>query len=202
MPGPTPITINHRLIFRYTVAGLQHKMTFYLGVTASGDVTGFDTVARSGFSPTGLHNAIEVWFQKMAPFYKAADSSFDSATLEVLISGVWVFLMSYVPSAAPTASGNYVPAGMMAFSGKDLNYKNFPVYLLEPITLIPKKNNSLATMDADSQAAAIALFNVDGSAIDQDPVAWRFSRGGFYSQRWLSQVTDTNERLRRIRHLK
>jgi hypothetical protein len=202
MPGPTPLVPNHRLIFRYTVGGLQHKQTFYVGLTASGDVTGFDTIARSGFAATGLHNAIEVWFQKMAPFYDPGDSSFDSATVEVLISGTWIFLSAYTPSAVPTASGDYVVAGSMAFSGKDTANLNFPVYLLEPIILIPKKNNSLAAMDANSQAVAISLFNVDGSAIDQDPVAWRLSRGGLYSQRWLAQVTDTNERLRRIRHIK
>lgn len=199
MPGPTPITAPFRLGFLYTVDNLQHRCNFYLNTTASGDPTGKNTVARPGFVGVGLSAAISRFFTRMAPFYDPADTTFNGALLEANTAGGWLFTAFGATTVVPTGGGAYQKAQGLCYSGKDLNNRNLPTYLYEVTSTEILKVSSFTALSAASQAMTDSLFNVSGAADANDPVAWRFSRGLFYSQRWLALVADSNQKLRRIR---
>ena len=197
--APTPLIAPYRLTFRYTVSGLQHRTHYYLDCTPSGDPMGFDTVARPGFSPVGVSTVEPNVFGPQAPFYNPSTCSFDDMILEINVSGAWVFVASMAASGNPTGSGTQALAAMETWSGKDQANQNFPVYWFEKPFNTFAKFNSYAGLSSANKAIANAYFNPGGVAVDEDPVAWRLSRGAVYSQRWLALVTDSSQKLRRIR---
>jgi len=199
--GPTPLIAPYRIIFQYTVDFLIHKQTFYLDCTPSADASGFDTLARSGFSNVGVSTLMDSWFNLHKTFYDDADTTFDTWVLEIMVAGAWVFVASGVCAVAPTGTGTYAKAGMEAWAGKDTANRPFPVYFYEKFFPGFSKTNSVGALSGDNQTISNALFNTLGSAGGDSPVAWRRSRGNLFSQRWLSLVTDSNQKLRRIRNI-
>lgn len=197
--APTALTAPYRLTFRYTVGGLVHKTHYYLRCVASGDPMGFDTIARPGFANAGVSTLdFGIWTNQKT-FYNPAESTFNDMVLEANVGGAWVYVAAQVATVVPTGSGTYAPAGMETWSGKDTANKNFPVYWYEKPFPGFVKVSSYAAMSAANKAIANAYFNAGGTAVSADPAAWRVSRGSFYSQRFLALITDSNQKLRRIR---
>jgi len=202
MPGPTPITAPFRLNFQYRIDTLDHRCQFYLRTSPSADSTGYDTVPRAGFAAVGVSAAVDGFFTTIAPLYKSTDTTFLGALLEELVSGAWVYRAYHATAVTPTGSAVYQKAMQLCESGRDTNNKPMPVYLYEQHVGDPSKDTAFGALGANYAALVEALFNPGGTAVSANPVAWRVSRGNVYSQRWLAQVTDSNEKLRRRRGIK
>lgn len=200
--APTPLVAPYRLTLKYTVSGLGHKFGWYLRTAASADPFGFNTVARAGFSAAGVSTLGAAWWNKIKAFFDPSYCSFDSELLEANVGGSWLYIASQAATVAPTGSGAPLISMGICLSGKDTANKNFPVYIYEGIAGVTQKVTSYAALNAGIAAMVNAVFNAGGTAVDADPVAWRVSRGNYYSQRWLAFVNDSNEKLRRIRHIK
>jgi hypothetical protein len=196
---PTPLTAPYRLTFQYTVDGLTHKQRLYLKCTPSADASGFNTIARSGYSGVGVSLLEDRWSLIMRPYYNAAETTFDSWLLEANVAGAFIFVAGGTFTHVPTGSGVYAPASGVVFSGRDTANKPFNVNMYE--TPFPGfiKVNSFAALSSGNQDIANYWFNAGGTADDYSAVAWRVSRGGFYSQRWIALVADSNQHLRRLR---
>jgi hypothetical protein len=87
----------------------------------------------------------------------------------------------------------------VVFSGRDTANKPFNVNMYE--TPFPGfiKVNSYAALSGGNQDLTNYWFNAGGTADNYSAVAWRVSRGSFYSQRWIALVADSNQHLRRLR---
>jgi len=196
---PTPLSAPYRLTFQYTVGSLTHKQRLYLRCSPSADASGFDTIARSGYGNVGVSLLENRWATRNAPFYDTSDTTFDSWLLEANVSGAFIFVAGGAFTASPTGTGTYAPAGGVVFSGRDTANKPFNVNQYE--TFFPGflRIASYSALSANNQALANYWFNAGGSSDDYDAVAWRVSRGSFYSQRWIALVADSNQHLRRLR---
>jgi hypothetical protein len=202
MSGPTPITAPYRVIFKYTVDRLQHKKQSYLECSASADPSGFDTVPRTGFSPAGVSTLGERLFLRMAPFYDPAVTSFDSWQLEQRTGLSWIFISSGTITQVPTGSGGYEIANAVAITGNGGPNRRFNRFLYEG------KFGSATRYTAPNSLASVAralvnhFWNIDGTCIDTDAWAWEVQRGNNFPVHWIAWVTDTNEKLRRLRRIK
>jgi hypothetical protein len=174
----------------------------YLSCTPSADASGYNTVARSGYAAVGVSTIVDPWFTKMKPFYDPPAATFDGFQLDANVAGAWVYVWSVATAVVPTGAAGYEKAFGVCIMGKSTDNKNMPVYLYEADLGLPTKFTDYASLGANAQALVNAVFNVAGGAANVDPVAWRKSRGSFYSQRWVSWVVDTNEKLRRVRRIK
>lgn len=201
MSGPTPITASHRLTFLYTVAGLQHRQRNYCTAIGSGDPTGFDIVGVEIPGGVGLSTIPDPIFTKMAPFFNSTGTTFDGALLEHRSGTEWIFDATVPTAAAPSNSSANVLAGMVSLSGRDSVNKNFPVYFYEGVEGGPRKTNSFGALSTVEKALVRAYWNPDGTAVAVDPWNWRLGRGTSHPARWLAFVTDSNQKLRRIRRL-
>jgi len=196
---PTPLVAPYRLTLQYTVAGKRHIARYYLRCVSSADAWGFNTIPRSGYTAVGASTiGARVW-GAIAVFYDAANTTFDSELLEANVAGAWIYVASQAAASGPGGSGAYAPAGMVTFSAKDTAGKNMPVFFYEMFFPGFIKVSSYAALSASNKVIADRFFNAGGGAVNADPVAWRVSRGSFFSQRWIAMVTDSNQKLRRIR---
>lgn len=198
----SPIIPTFRLVFKYTVLSFQHKLQLYLDAVVSGDSLGYDAVARGGFSNPGL-SAVEpaVW-NSIKALYRTADTTFDSMTLEQRTGTIWNYVASIAATIGPSGTNVAQKAMMYCLSGKSLGNENMPIYIYELNPGLPGKINSYGGLGADVQTFVDAFWNITGSATDAMPVAWRLSRDGGYSGRWIAAIWDSNEKLRRLRRIK
>jgi hypothetical protein len=198
--GPTPLTAPYRLVLQYTVGSLAHRLHVYLNAAPSGDTMGYNTVARPGYGPVGVSAACDNIWLVMQPFYDPTDTSFDSNVIEQRVGGAFVFAGSASPTVAPGGTGSYAPAGGVCFSGKDQSNLNMPFYMYETFFAGFIKASSYAGLSANNKAVANAFFNAGGTATDYMPYAYRCSRAvNVFARRWLALVSDSNQKLRRIR---
>jgi hypothetical protein len=202
MSGPTTITATHRVTFFYTVAALQHKSQHYCHAVASGDSSGFDIDVRAGFSNVGFSLLPDEFFTMIAPFYKSTDTTFDKGILEERTGTTYVFKAQVNATVTPSGSAVAEPANGFCISGKSDDNRNFPKYIYEGAFGTVQKVSNIAGLSGASQELVNYFFNVLADAINKDAWAWEVSRANNLPLRWLAAVIDTNEKLRRIRHLK
>jgi hypothetical protein len=200
--APQPLTVGYRLIFKYTVNGFQHKQQNYLEAVVSGDPSGFDAVGNGVLSNAGI-SAIELeMFSLMAPFFGSTGCTFDGWELQKRIGTVFSFLAAGATSVVPSGGSANVPASMVTLSGKDALNRNLPYYLYESRVFNISKVSSYSALSTDEKALVDAVWNTNGGAVAADAYNWRLSRDGEHADRWLAEVLDSNEKLRRLRHLK
>jgi hypothetical protein len=200
---PTPLVDGWRVTFKYTVDLMQHRCQMYCDTVVSGDSTGYDLVARGGFSNPGFSTIGNAFFNAIVDFYNAANCSFDSAILEEFLSPVgWVVRATTVPSVSPTGAGTPKQAMMKAIPGKAGDNTNLPWYIYETDEISISKLTGYSGLSSRNKRLVDYMWNSGGVATDPMAFAWRLSRGGSYPQRWLSMVNDSNEKLRRLRGLK
>jgi len=201
MPA-SPIVPDYRLVFKYTVLSFTHKLQLYLDVAVSGDSLGYDAVARGGFTNQGLSLVEPAVWNSIKALYRTADTTFDSMTLENRAGTAWNYVASVSATVTPSGTNVAQKAMQYCLSGKSLGNENMPVYIYELNPGLPGKENSYAALGTDVKTFVDAFFNVGGGATSVDPVAWRLSRAGGYSGRWIAAIWDSNEKLRRLRRIK
>lgn len=200
--APTPLLATFRLIFRYTVAAVVHKAQFYLPTVPSLDISGYNTNPRGGFAGVGVSTLGNAFFTIIAPFYRPADTSFDSWELLERVGSVWAFRSAGAITVVPTGTIAYQPANQYCIAGKDTGNKNLPRYVYEGAFGTALKITSVGGLVSVARAMVNYHFDPDHGAINTDAFAWSYSRGLQYANRWLSSVVDTNEKLRRVRRIK
>lgn len=201
MPGPTPITATHKVIWHYTVDNLAHKQQMYCEAIPSADPSGFSLAVQSG-TPQGFSTVVDPYFTLLAPFFEAAVTGFSSAELWVRVGTIYSFLVSVTTTVAPSGTAAYNKAMGFDIVGKDADNKNLHAYIYEGAFGFSDKWVSLAGQPAGVVSLVNALLNATSTPAATAPWFWRQSRGGIYGKRWLAGVIDTNEKLRRIRGIK
>jgi len=198
-----PLVANYRLIFRYTVATEQHKHQSYLECTASGDASGFDAIGRvGGGGNVGVSTLVDPFFLIWAPFYRTADTTFDSWELQKRTGGSFFFIASGAATQAPTGTPGAVLATGICVSGKDALNHNLPRYMYDTNVAVPLKDASYGAMGASEKGIVDYYFNVGLAPLSTDYWNWGISKGGYIPNHWLAVVADSNEKLRKIRGLK
>lgn len=199
---PTPLTATYRIEFRYTVDSFTHKAHMFTKVVASADASGFDTVARAGFTNQGISTVMDNFGVKWPGFYHNANASLDSAVLQHLASGSWLDVYTRILAITGTSANPTQQASGGTWMGKTTTNKKLPFFMYEGIEAGTFKYSSPATMATYRLAMASYLFNTDGLAVDANAWAWRVGRDNTYADHFVSYVVDSNEKLRRIRRLK
>jgi hypothetical protein len=195
------LTAPYRVRFLYTVQTLQHKLACYCDVQASADPTGYDLKVRPGFTALGLSVAVDTFFGPFHDFFNPSTTSFDGALLEKRNGTSWEFVAT-VPT---TVAVDGTPAVNLAigacFSGKDALNRRILCYMFEGAFGLPNKLTSYAALNSSNKAIVDLFFNIGAVADGSYPYAWRTSQDGQYATRWLAQVIDTNQKLRRLRRI-
>src|SRR5258706_5545665 len=202
MPGPTPLTAQHRLQVTYVASTFAHKLQAYCRLIASLDVTGYDIVGRGALGNIGVSAAVDALFTVMAVFYDPSVASFDGAILQVFNAGAWRYLRSYTTALVPTGGGGVAYAGGWDMVGKSDDNKNLHAYLYEGNFRLVDKQDSYAALNSSEKAVVDYFFRLGGTPAATDAYNWRRSTGDRYTERYLASVWDTNEKLRRLRRLK
>jgi len=198
----TPLIPSFRLTFPYIVDGFAHAFHYYLLASPSVDASGYNTVSRSGFANTGVSTLPARVWTYISPYWKAADTTFGNAHLDRLTFGAWVPVWTEANAITPAGSAaREFAAGLTVFMKSTDNLK-MPIVFYELPMGIPNKFISYASLDAVTKGIVDDYANHSGTAGVLSPYAWRVSRNATYTDRWLSVVTDTNEKLRRKRNIK
>jgi len=76
------------------------------------------------------------------------------------------------------------------------------VYIYEGNLGGVSKLSSYAALDAANKLLVDTFWNVGGAATDLMPWAWRTSKDDTaHSGRWLANISDSNQKLRRLRRI-
>lgn len=202
MPGPTPLIADYRISMQYTCQGFQHKTRFFVGVSPSADPSGYDLVQTHSGANVPTTSAVTQFFTRLAPFYDPSWASFDGFLLEHRTGTTWNYLASGTTGVSPAATQPFEAANQLALTGKDSTNKNAPTYLYEGAFGRAFKGNSPGALGTALRALTNDVWNIDGTASANGAWHYKLSRGGNYMQRWLADVIDTNEKLRRVRRIK
>jgi hypothetical protein len=159
-------------------------------------------VVRPGFANAGVQDAVDAFFTLAAPFYNVDQTTFDGWLLESLDGGEYVFVAAGTTTAVPGTDADFEIANGLCLSGKESDNSFMPMYLYEGQFGRAFKYASPDSLASVLRALTNAVWNVDGTATDVDQYAWRRSRNGLFGQRWLADIVDTNEKLRRVRRIK
>src|SRR5690348_8403033 len=120
----TPLIPSYRITFPYIVDGFAHAFHYYLLATASGDVSGYDTVARSGFGPAGVSTVMTRVWTYISPYWKPTDTTFGNAHLDRLFLTGWVPIWTENNAIVPIgASAREFAAGLTVFFKSTDNLK-------------------------------------------------------------------------------
>jgi hypothetical protein len=198
---PTPLTATYRMAFKYTVSGFQHKCQMFLDCVAGAGTPPYDTVPRAGGAAAAVSTLVDAFFNKIKTYYKSADTSFQGADLEHRVGTEWQWVATITTSVTPTGSVAFQPANGDCFMGKDTDNKRLPAFIYEGDFGSPTKLVSLPTPGSDNRNMVDYFFGT-GVIADTDAYIWRMSRNKKYAGHWLSIVVDSNEKLRRFRHIK
>lgn len=199
--GPTPILATHRLSFKYTVLGFQHKQRNYCSAIPSSDPSGYDLICRSPFGNVGLSTLPDQAFLAWDPFFNSSTSTFDGADLEVYSGGEFIPIATATTVVTPSGVAADQPANGMVISGKDGVNKNMPVFLAEGLFGLPNKLSSYSAASTAQKLLIDYYYGVGNVPVAADAFAWRMSRGTGHAQRWLAFVVDSNQKLRRMRRI-
>jgi hypothetical protein len=199
---PGPLTPTFRLVFNYTVSNLAHKAQLYCDCVASGDVSGFDVHQRASLGDAAVSDVSDALWGYMAPFFKSTDTQFGSVIVQERTGTIWNFVGSYSTAVTPSGSTAFAPAFGFVVSMKSVGNQNMPFSMYEGPFGSPSKTISFGALSGAAQDLIDALTNTNGGAVSGDPYNWRLSRSGGYAGRWIAEIVDTNEKLRRIRGIK
>jgi len=202
MSGPNPVIPTHRIQMELVTEGFVHKIRSFLGLTASGDVTGYNTVARAGFSPVGVSVAIDAYWTVLAPIYNSVNTAFGVTHVQQFVGGSWIDLSIYNTVVAPTSSGGAAIAWGLVYSMKDTLNRRGPVELLETDTATALKRITRASLGTPLRNILDFYMGTGSTIPNESGYCWRQSRSGVYFSTFLSVVSDTNEKMRRKRGLK
>lgn len=194
----TPLTATYRVTFNYTVDGLHHKMRTYLGVAASGDVTGFNVVDRLAVGTLGLSVAMDALWTLFKPLYSAAHTTLDQAVLEQHVGIAWLPVATYQTAIVATGGALPTPAAQMTMSMRDTAFHKVRNLTLESEVTIPLKTSIPAGFGAPFTAWANGFTQVQPFA-NSSPWLWVRGRSNLYLGSFVSMVTDANDKLRRAR---
>lgn len=198
---PAPISATHRVSFKYTVLGFQHKQRNYCHAIPSADPSGFDIVAPAPYGNVGFSLIPDQAFIAWNAFFNSATSTYDGADLEVRVGTAFIPIASATTVVTPAGSAPDQQANMFAITGKDGVNRNMPVFLYEGLFGLPNKLRSYSAMTAGQKALVDYYFGVGNTPVALDAFAWRQSRVGGHAQRWLAFVVDSNQKLRRMRRI-
>lgn len=197
-----PLTVGYRITFLYTIDGIQHRCHNYCELVSSGDSLGYNVVVRPGYSNAGLSGIISPFFNIFKSYLDPAVASFDGIEVHQRSGTNWVFLLAAATTVVPTGSSGYEKANGFCVSLKDTDNLRLPAYLFEGTFGSANKNTAYAGLGT-GEKAIIDYFGAVGSAgFNVYAYAWRRSQNGKFVQRWLADVIDTNEKLRRLRGIK
>jgi hypothetical protein len=181
---------------------LPHVLRCYLKCQASGDASGYDFVPRGAGAPQGVSTLVDPLWNNLAPFYKPSDASFGITTLDHLVSGSWIPIYSQATTVVGTSSNANRAAFGRCIACKTTGNKHLKLYFYESDLFVAAKLTSKAAGSVRDQDLWEYMVNTDGSPTITDAWMWRVSRGGEYADRLLAMIDDSNEKLRRVRHVK
>lgn len=192
----------YKLTFRYTVSGFQHALNVLCDVVSSADPSGYDLLHQAGTVNCPVSAADVGVFTMMAPFYDPADASFDDVTLWHLVGGSYVYVYAYATAQVPTGSSGFDASMGICLSGKDQHNRRFPVYLYEGAFGLSHKDTSYAALNTANKNLIDVFWNVGGSFDHFYPWSYRLTRDSTgHTGRWLANVIDSNQKLRRARRI-
>lgn len=202
MSGPSPITASFRLVHKYTVNALQHKLTTYLECEPSGDTTGWDVLVRSPFGNQGLSDIWESVFAPLVNFYNDDFTTFDTVDFDERSGDLWTTLITHNVTSVPASGAPSQNAWGQVFSGKANSGLGLSLFIYEGGFGLVRKDSSYAALETWEQNVVDRFYNVSSDAVATDPWAWRQSRNNFFARNWIASIVDTNEKLRRARGVK
>lgn len=200
MPGPTPISATHRISVSYTVSLFTHTQRHLCDAVVGSGASGFDLLPRPGFSAVDVDAAAQALGNRMGPFLPAG-SAFAGYVLEELVSGEYIPQFSGSISAA-VGVGTFRPAFGYVIVGKSSDNRTVQIPTYEGDYGTPTKVSNYASLAPADKLYVDFFFNVTGTAGDTWAYNWKRSRGDLFMRRWLAIVIDSNEKLRRKRHIK
>lgn len=198
---PHAIIPVYRISAPYNIGGFDHVLHKYLSAVASGDVSGFNFVARTGFGNDGADAAMEAMLQILVNLVAPAGGSIGNPHLDHWDGSAWVPL--YYKTTAD-AGGNphaNVLGGIVTFSGYSTGHEKYKMFLNEVYVPEPSRVVSYASMDAQYKAVAITNFNLGTGSAGTGPWVWERCRDGNYLQTLISVVGAFSKHWRRKRGL-
>lgn len=202
MTGPTPLTVTFRATWNYVSKSLPHVLRMYLDCVNSSDASGRDTVARAGYSNVGVSTIVDPLWTVLAPFYKPDDASFGIFLLEGQEFGGWIPLWSTSTTVVPTSANANRAAFGRCIACKTIGNKHLKAYFYESDLFVAAKQSAWADGSTRDKALWDYFMPHTGTAANTDAYAWRMNKGGDYTSRLLALIDDSNEKLRRVRHVK
>lgn len=199
---PHPVSANNRVIFKYTVIGLQHKLQKYCEAISSADPSGFDLIGQNGLGAVGFSLVGDAIATAIAPFFKTGDVTFDACELWERSGTTFEFRATTAPTVGPSGTSRTVFAQQYGISGKNSANQPLNTYLYETGPSDPSKISSYATLGAADKALVDFFYNVGGGATNTSAWNWSQSRNIWAVDRWLAVIIDSNEKLRRVRGIK
>lgn len=198
-----PLTANFRIVFPYVCALEPHKLECYLDCVASADPSGYNTVARTGYTNQGVSAVMSRVWTKLSGVFSSTDASFGNATLYQRFGTVFSPVYTESNTITPSFAGDSLKSYGSVFFQRATNRTKMPLYLLEwALDAEITKVTSYASLGAALKSLTDGFMNAGGTAINTDPYAWRMSKDSNYGTGFVSWVNDTNEKLRRIRKVK
>ncbi len=199
--APTPLSAQWRVTFKYTVAGFQHRHQMYCNAVASADPSGYSVVGQVIVGNVGVSTLANPFFTLWEPYYVTPETTFDGWEFHRFVSGAWLFRAAGTTSVTPTGTGSAQLSMGFAVVGKDFANKFLPAYMYEGLVGTTAKHSSYSAQTTIEKAITDYYFRQSGTVINTDAWNWRCSRGTSIPQRWLSNVIDSNQKLRRLRHI-
>jgi len=201
--APQLVLAPYKVRFKYSVSGNPHTLNAYCDAFGSADPSGWSIRGQNTPADTGFSFIDLATFTVMAPFYASATDAFQGAELYRRDGAAWIFEAGMTTAVAPTGSGGTGFAMGICISGKDGGNRRLPFYIYEGLFRLVEKENSYALLTANEKALVDNFYNVGLGAGSGSVWNWALSKDATQlPDRWLANVTDSNEKLRRLRHLK
>jgi len=194
--APTPNVNTHLMQLRYTISALTHKLQFH--VNAVYESATWKLIAHDD-THTDWKDVIDFFDDFLGPLLPVGSTA-AGATLFAWSSGSLLPVDAYSYALTPGAGPVWVGFGETYFM-RDENMKAMKAAVMS--------ENISACYKATSTAAIGALFgpaeDMAEELLNLDPAhfgAYWYSLAGGYAKSFTSWVTDSNEKLRRIRGVK
>lgn len=193
--APTPNLNTHLLQVRYVIEGMTHKLQFHCDAAESG---GSFFLLDPLLGPSKLWT---LWVTGMTDLLQAAlptGATAAGATLYERVEGTLVPVSSGTWTCTPTGGTRILANGMVA-TWRDSQNKLMRLTLLETGFGGPLKYTTIGDIPAGGMHDFIEGMN--DQSVEYLGRYWR-SLNSNLSQSFISCISDTNEKLRRLRGLK
>jgi len=193
--APTPNVNTHLLQIKYVISGMTHKLQFHCQAT---EADGFFYL----IDPLGGENTLwTYWLGQVTTALEGAlpvGTTSAGASLFEWVDGQLVLRDSSTWTCTPGAATVILANGMVA-TWRDVDNKLVRITLLETGFGGPVKYTNAGDIPAGGMHDFIeAMDNHDAGEIGR----YWLSRAGNHAHAFISCISDTNEKLRRIRGLK